>query len=60
MPEQTERELLKTARKRGYSKERTNAYVYGGLRKTGWVPSAQQKEKATREAVKRLLKKSKA
>jgi len=44
MPVELERALKKTARKRGYSKERTGAYVYGTMRKTGWTPSTQKKK----------------
>lgn len=39
MPEEQERKLKKTAKKRGYGKERTGAYVYGTLRKMGWKPN---------------------
>lgn len=35
--------LKKVAKKKGYGKKRTNAFVYGSLRKTGWVPSTQKK-----------------
>lgn len=38
MPKVVEKALRATARKRGYGKKRTNAYVYGGLRRTGWRP----------------------
>jgi hypothetical protein len=38
MPKKAERKLKATARRRGYSKKRTNAYVYGTLRKMGWRP----------------------
>lgn len=33
MPKKVERKLLATARKRGYGKKRTGAYVYGTLAK---------------------------
>ncbi len=33
MPKKAERKLLATARKRGYGKRRTGAYVYGTLAK---------------------------
>jgi len=36
MPEKLERKLKRKAKKRGLSKKRTAAYVYGTLRKTGW------------------------
>lgn len=42
MPKKMERELKATAKKRGYSKQRTGAYVYGTMRKTGWKPSHQK------------------
>jgi hypothetical protein len=41
MPEEMERELKATAKRRGYSKKRTGAYVYGTMRKSGWKPSTQ-------------------
>lgn len=33
MPKRVERKLLAEARKRGYGKKRTGAYVYGTLQK---------------------------
>jgi len=39
MPLRLERKLKKEAKQKGFSKKRTNAYVYGTLRKTGWKPS---------------------
>lgn len=45
MPEAMERELKKTAKKRGYGEKRTGAYVYGTMRKTGWKPSHEKKKK---------------
>lgn len=39
MPKAMERQLKATAKKRGYSKKRTGAYVYGTLqRRTSWKP----------------------
>jgi hypothetical protein len=38
MPKPLERELQRMCRKRGYSKEKCDRYVYGTLRKTGWKP----------------------
>ncbi len=43
MPEALERDLKAKAKKKGLSKERAAAYVYGTMRKTGWVPSTQKK-----------------
>jgi len=45
MPVKMERKLKATAKKRGYGKKRSGAYVYGTLRKTGWTPSTQKKRK---------------
>ena len=41
MPKALERQLKAKAKKKGFGKERTGAYVYGTLRKTGWKPSTQ-------------------
>lgn len=43
MPEQLERRLRRQARARGYGPKRTNAYVYGTLRKTGWKPKRKKR-----------------
>lgn len=43
MPKELERKLMAEARKKGLSKKRANAYVYGTLRKTGWIPSREKK-----------------
>jgi len=45
MPKQMEEALKKEAAKRGLTGERKEAYIYGTLRKTGWVPSTQKKKK---------------
>jgi hypothetical protein len=42
MPKALERKLLAEAKKKGLSKERTGAYVYGTLRKLGWKPSREK------------------
>jgi hypothetical protein len=41
MPVKLEKALKKEAAKKGLSKERAGAYVYGTMRKTGWKPSTQ-------------------
>lgn len=41
MPKELEQKLKKKAKKMGLGKERANAYVYGGLRKTGWKPNGE-------------------
>lgn len=38
MPKKVEAALKKEAKQRGYGKKRTNAFVYGTMRKTGWKP----------------------
>jgi hypothetical protein len=43
MPVALERKLKKRAKKKGLSKERTGAYVYGTMRKTGWKPKRERK-----------------
>jgi hypothetical protein len=45
MPKKLERELKKEATAKGLKGERADAYVYGTMRKTGWVPSTQKKSK---------------
>lgn len=54
MPEALERKLKIEARKKGFTGGRFNKYVYGTLRKTGWIPSHQKGKK--HEAIKRILK----
>lgn len=49
MPEEMERELKRQARKKGFTGKRADKYVYGTLRKTGWVPSHQKKSKLKRK-----------
>ena len=45
MPKAMEKNLKSQASKKGMSKERTAAYVYGTLRKTGWKPKHKGKSK---------------
>ena len=42
MPKALERKLKKEAKKKGLSKKKTGAYVYGTLRKTGWKPKREK------------------
>lgn len=44
MPKELERKLMAQARKKGLSKKRAGAYVYGTMRKTGWKPSKRSKK----------------
>lgn len=41
MPAAMERALKRVAKKKGFGKERTDRFVYGAMRKTGWKPSHQ-------------------
>jgi hypothetical protein len=43
MPKKLESSLKRQARKKGMSKEREDAYVYGTMRKTGWRPKRERK-----------------
>jgi len=46
MPEELEKKLKRSGRKKGFVGERLNKYVYGALRRlTGWKPSHQKKSK---------------
>lgn len=45
MPTKMEKALKKEAIKRGLTGEHRDAYIYGTMRKTGWVPSTQKKKK---------------
>lgn len=44
MPEKLERALKAEARKKGFKGKRADRYVYGTMRKTGWIPSTQKKD----------------
>jgi len=45
MPLAMERRLRRRARRLGLGKKRTDAYVYGTMRKTGWKPGLKRGEK---------------
>jgi hypothetical protein len=42
MPKELEKRLRKEAAAKGLKGERADAYVYGAMRKIGWVPSTQK------------------
>jgi len=42
MPVKMERALKKEAKKKGLSKKRAGAFVYGTMRKTGWKPKREK------------------
>jgi hypothetical protein len=44
MPKKLEKQLKRQAKKKGLKGERANAYIYGTMRKTGWIPSNQKKK----------------
>lgn len=45
MPKKLEEKLEKEANKKGLTGKRKNAYVYGTLRKEGWIPKKKSKNK---------------
>ena len=45
MPKKVERALKRAAREKGYGKKRTDAFVYGTLRKMGWKPERENRSK---------------
>lgn len=49
MPKLMEAALKREAKKKGLSGDRANAYIYGTMRKTGWVPSTQKKKKGKKQ-----------
>ena len=58
MPKELEAKLKAEATAKGFSEERKNRYVYGTMRKTGWIPSTQKKKfNAVEEATKKIKSK---
>jgi len=45
MPKALEMKLKKQVAGKKWSKEHKNKYIYGTLRKIGWIPSTQKKRK---------------
>lgn len=43
MPKALERALKKQVAKKNWSQKRKDAYIYGTLRKSGWVPRKQHR-----------------
>lgn len=48
MPKELEAQLKRKAKAKGFTGERADKYVYGTLRKTGWVPSHQKLKRKKR------------
>jgi hypothetical protein len=42
MPKAQEEALKRIARRKGYTGERADAFVYGSMRRQGWKPSSEQ------------------
>ena len=42
MPKALEQKLKRQARKKGLKGKRADAYVYGTMRKTGWMPKREK------------------
>lgn len=57
MPEELEKKLKAKARSKGFTGEKFDAYVYGGLRNTGWKPK-REKHGMKRKVKKHGLKRS--
>lgn len=53
MPKELERRLEREAEEKGLTGERKDAYVYGTMRKTGWTPSTQKKQRKTVEKLRK-------
>ncbi len=53
MPKALELKLKREAKKKGFTGERADAYTYGTLHKTGWVPSTQKGHKKIHITLKR-------
>jgi len=49
MPKELEEKLKKEAATKGFGGKKSDAYVYGTMRKTGWVPSTQKKAKKAKK-----------
>ncbi len=43
MPKKMERKLKAMVKKKGFGKERSDAYVYGAMRKMGWKPGREKR-----------------
>ena len=54
MPKAMEKKLKAIAKKKGFGKGRTGAFVYGTMRKTGWTPSTQKKGKKKKGKVRHM------
>lgn len=59
MPKAMELALLREAKKRGMSKERTGAFVYGTMRKKGWKPNSDKSIRMKAVAKMRAMRKKK-
>ena len=46
MPEKLERKLREEGRKKGFTGERLDRFVYGTLRRQGWKPSREKRGKS--------------
>ena len=53
MPKALERKLKAQAKKKGFSKERIGAYVYGTLRETGWKPEREKQLSAIKKKIRK-------
>lgn len=44
MPKKLEQKLREEAKKKGLKGDKLDAYVYGTMRKQGWIPSTQKRK----------------
>jgi hypothetical protein len=53
MPKAQEVALRIAGRKKGYTGERLNAFIYGSMRNSGWTPSSKSNSERSKEYGKR-------
>lgn len=48
MPKKLEKQLKAEGKKKGLNGDKLNAYVYGTLKKTGWIPKKRKSKKKSK------------
>jgi len=51
MPTEMEKALEKEAQKKKLKGKRKNAFIFGTMRKQGWIPSTQKKKKTKKRYI---------
>ena len=54
MPAEMEQDLKASTKKKGLSKEKAGAYVYGTMRKAGWKPAKEKRSKVSKDQQKQI------